>query len=109
MLSNIKYCLGLLGANIPVGVTQVGLSGPSIIAVSVQSAIAPVDVVALKTNLLCVVLSTSKGVPTMLVPSILSHAGKDPDIIFTDEMVKLVVFKGNAIVVDTRSANTPNS
>ena len=77
--------------------------------VSVQSAIVPVDVVALRTNLLCVVLSTSKGVPTMLVPSILSPAGKDPDIIFTDEMVKLVVFKGNAIVVDTRSANTPNS
>jgi hypothetical protein len=79
------------------------------IADKVQSAIAPVDVVALSTNLLCVVLSTSKGVPMILVPSILSPPGKLPEITFTEDMVKFVVFKGNAMVVETRSAYTPNS
>ena len=63
-----------------------------------QSAIVPVDVVALKTNLLWVVLSTSKGVPTMLVPSILSPAGVESGYNFYDGKVKLVVFRGNAIV-----------
>ena len=78
-LSRIKYTpLGPIGS-LPAGVTQLGLSGPSIVILNVLSN-TPTVVLALITNTLDFDLATSYGVPTMALFSTLHPAGSSPEI-----------------------------